>query len=125
MKYLTVSLWQEDNIDYDVALTDAEYDKLMSAFLAYWSENTPDYWDEDDGTFVPDVEDTDLWEGFFGDIDLDEFDPAMSTRIYDECFEEVRRSYMEWYEGSQEDAERDFGSCSWGYHPVIIYESEC
>lgn len=124
MKYLTVSLWQEDNVDYDIALTAAEYDKLMSAFLDYWSQNTPDYWGEDDGQFVPEADDSDLWECFFDNVDLDEFDPTMSARIYDECFEEVRRSYMEWYEGSPEDAERDFGSCSWGYHPVIVCSDE-
>lgn len=114
MKTLTINIWESDNVEFDVDISNRFHSKIKSSFRKYCAEN--DYDIEDS------LDDPDVWEAFFDDVPLEDIDAAAAARVRKIAEEEVRRSIQEnWYDSSDPDGwMKEFEQCTWGFFPVII-----
>lgn len=111
MKYLTINMWQSDNVETDYEVSDDIYEKIMTAFLSYCDEN--DY-EKDES-----MNDPDTWEAFFDEVPLEDMDPDFQAEVMDYVRDEVHRSFMENWD-DEGDIEEAFENCRWGFFPVML-----
>ena len=118
MPYLTVNMWESDNVEMDFEITKKFYTAILRRFRSYCREN--DYDIEDS------MDDRDAWEAFFDDVQLEDIDEKSAAKLSAQVEQEVRRSIRDnWNDPSDPDGwQQEFESCTWGFFPVIAWVDE-
>lgn len=119
MKLLTVNMWESDNIESDIEISDDFYRQILNKFHDYCEEC-----DDLEEEFDEVVADRDAWEAFFDDVELSDINEEEAKKVEAIVADEIKGSIrMNWDDPSDPDGwQKEFEDCVWGFFPVIIYE---
>ena len=114
MKTLIVNMWESDNVDFEVQISNKFAAKILSRFKAFCKAEEYD--------LEECLEDYDTWDAFFDENKLDDIDSAGAERVRKTVEAEVIRSIQEFWADpdDQEGLQEEIENCEWGFRPLIL-----